>query len=101
MNDAVHINLAELEAVLKGINQALQLGGVKKLHMLTDSLCTYHWVLDTLTGKARVHTKVASEILIRKRLSIIRKLANEYEMSIDVSLVTSNCNLDLGTPKIV
>ena len=33
MNDAVHINLTELDAVLKGM---------------------YHWVSDTLSGKARV-----------------------------------------------
>ena len=63
MNDAAHINLAELDPVLKGINLALQ-WGVKVLHVRTDSLCVYHWVSDTLSGKARVRTKAASEMLI-------------------------------------
>ena len=53
MNDAVHINLAELDVVLKGNNLALQ-RGIKILHVRTNSLCIYHWVSDTGSGKARV-----------------------------------------------
>ena len=51
MNDAIHINLAELDTVLKGINLALQ-WGVKILHVQTDSLCVYHWVSDTQQSKS-------------------------------------------------
>ena len=91
MNDATHINLAELDVVLKGINLALQ-WGVKVLHVWTDSLCMYHWVSDTLSGKARVRIKAASEMLIRRRLSTIKELAAEYELCMDVTLVISNCN---------
>ena len=91
-NDAAHINLAELDAVMKGINLALQ-WKVRKLHIHTDSLCVYHWISDTLTGKAMVRTKAASEMLIRRRLETIRKLVTEYNVSVDAVLVTSNCNL--------
>lgn len=63
-DDAQHINLAKLDAMLKGINLALQWQS-KTLHLKTDSICVYHWVSDTLTGRARVHTKVANEMLIR------------------------------------
>ena len=45
-NNAQHINLAELDAVLKNINLALQWQG-KVLHMKTYSVCIYHWVSDT------------------------------------------------------
>ena len=91
-NDAAHINLAELNAVMKGVNLALQ-WKVRKLRIHTDSLCIYHWISDTLTGKARVRTKAASEMLIRLRLETIRKLVMEYNLSVEVVLVTSNCNL--------
>ena len=91
-NDAAHINLAELDAVMKGVNLALQ-WKVRKLRIHTDSLCVYHWISDTLTGKARVRTKAASEMLIRRRLETIRKLVTEYNLSVDAVLVTSNCNL--------
>ena len=91
-NDAAHINLAELDAVMKGVNLALQ-WKVRKLLIHTDSLCVYHWISDTLTSKARVRTKAASEMLIRRRLETIRKLVTEYNLSVDAVLVTSNCNL--------
>ena len=95
MNDAAHINLAELDAVLKGVNLALQ-WQVKKWHMRTGSLCVHHWVSDTLTSKARMCTKASSEMLIRRRLSTVKKLADEYELSMDVTLVTMICNLTDG-----
>ena len=69
---------------------------IKKLHMRTNFLCIYHWASDTLTDKARVHTKAASEMLIM-RLSTIKKLADEYELSIDVTLLTGWP----GSPKMV
>ena len=99
MNHAAHINLAELDAVLKDINQALQ-WGVKVLHVRTDSLCMYHWVSDTFSGKSRVRTKAASEMLIRRRLSAIKKLAAEYELCMDMTLVTSNSNLAEGLTRV-
>ena len=40
-NDAKHINLAKLDAVLKGINLALQ-WQCKVLHVKTDSVCVHH-----------------------------------------------------------
>ncbi len=87
-NDAAHINLAELNAVMKGVNLVLH-WKVRKLCIHTDSLCVYHWISDTLTGKARVRTKAASEMLIRRRLETIRKLVTEYNLSVDAVLVTS------------
>ena len=53
-NNAQHINLAELDAPLKGANVALQLE-VTVLHLVTDSACMHQWISDTLTGKAREH----------------------------------------------
>ena len=78
--------------MMKGVNLALQ-WKVRKLRIHTDLLCVYHWISDTLTGKARVRTKTASEMLIRWRLETIRKLVTEYNLSVDAVLVTSNCNL--------
>ena len=50
-NDPRCISLAELDAVIKGVNLVLQWqAGV--LHVVTESACVYQWVSDTLTGKA-------------------------------------------------
>ena len=63
--DMQHINLAELDAVLKGINMAL-MWEATILQIHTDSACVHKWITDTLTGKARVHSRAASEMLIRR-----------------------------------
>ena len=44
-----------MELSWKGINLACQWQS-KVLHGKTDSVCMYHWVSDTLTGRALVHT---------------------------------------------
>ena len=86
-----HINLMELDAIIKGINLAI-LWKTTTLHLFTDSACVHKWITDTLTGKARVRTKAASEILIRRRLDTIIKLVKEYAQSMNVSLVKSSQN---------
>ena len=74
-----HINLAELDAVLRGINLA------SVIHLRTDSACVHRWISYTLSRKARVRTKAASEMLIRRRLSTLQELAAEYRLTIDVA----------------
>ena len=91
-NDAQHINLANLDAMLKGINLALQ-WQCKVLHVKIDSVCMHHWVSDTLTGRMRVRTKAATEMLIRRRMNTLKKLVEEYELTVDVVLVPSNKNM--------
>ena len=86
-----HINLAELDAVLKSVNLALH-WRVSVIHLRTDSACVHRWISDTLSGKARVRTKAASEMLIRRRLSTLHELAVEYGLMIDVALVKSHAN---------
>ena len=39
-------------------------------------------------------------MLIRRMLSTIKKLAAEYELCMDVTLVTSNCNLANGLTQV-
>ena len=91
-NDTQHINLAELDAVLKCINLALQ-WQCKVLHVKTDSVCVHHWVSDTRTGRTRVRIKAATEMLIRRRLNTLKKLVEEYELTVYVVLIPSNKNM--------
>ena len=86
-----YINLAELDAMLRGINMALQWKATV-LHLKTDSACVHRWITDALSGKARIRTKAASEMLIRRRLSTIKGLVVEYELTFDVELVRSQAN---------
>ena len=83
-----HINIAELDAVVKGINLAVA-WGMKQFTIVTDSRTVYHWLADALTGKARLKTKAASELLIRRRLETIRNIVTEYELDIHLMSVPS------------
>ena len=62
--DSQHFNLVELDAIIKGINLAT-LWKMITVHLFTDSACVHKWISDTLTGKARVITKAASEMFFR------------------------------------
>ena len=96
VNDALHINLAELDAALKGINLALQWEATV-LYVVTDSACVHQWISDTLTGRVCVNTRAAGEMLVRRRLGTLRSMAKEYGLTIDVKLVKScqNCTDNL------
>ena len=89
--DASHINLAELDAVIKGVNVAL-VWKLKTLHVRTDSLTVYHWISDALSGKARLRTKASSEMLIRRRVETLIALRDEYGLALDIELVRSENN---------
>ena len=69
-NDAQHINLAELDAPVKGLNLTLQ-WQARTVHLHTDSMCIYYWLTDALTGRAQVRTKAESRMLVRRRLTIL------------------------------
>ena len=75
-----HINMAELDAVVKGVNAALP-WKLKRLHVRTHSLTVYHWILNALSGKVRLKTKAFSEMLIRRRVDTIKALVDEYGLA--------------------
>ena len=86
-----HINMAELDAVIKGVNAALA-WKLKTLYVRTDSLTVYHWILNALSRKVRLKTKASSEMLIRRRVDTIKALVDEYGLALDIELVRSECN---------
>ncbi|KAK4319771.1 hypothetical protein Pmani_009323 [Petrolisthes manimaculis] len=87
-NCASHINMAELDAVIKGLNLVLA-WHMKRVELMTDSSTVWRWINDGLTGRARLKTKAASEMLIRRRIDIILSLVNECGLALTVTLVPS------------
>ena len=83
-NDAHHINLAELDTTLKGLNLALQ-WRARIVHSHTDSVCIYHRLTNALTGRARVRTKASSEMVVRRSLMILQQLIHGYSLQVDVT----------------
>lgn len=86
-----HINIAELDALIKGLNLAV-CWGMQELHLKTDSLTVFHWISDALSGKARLKTRASSEMLIRRRVNTVKAIVAEYELNVDIALVPSHAN---------
>jgi len=90
--DHEHINVAELDSVIKGVNLALK-WQVKRATVMTDSATVFSWLSSVLEGTHRIKTKGISEMLVRRRLDIISKLIGEYQLQLRVELVPSAKNL--------
>ena len=58
-----HINLAELDAIIRGINLLIQWRGCQAT-IYCDSQTATSWVQDCLSGVARLCTKASSEAFI-------------------------------------
>ena len=90
-DDFNHINVAELEAVMKGINMCAK-WGLKEVIVKTDSATVCNWLHLTITEERRVRTKGAAEVLVKRRLGIFKSMIQELDMNISVVLVKSGEN---------
>ena len=89
--DCNHINVSELEAVLKGVNMALK-WDFNVVKVMTDSAAVYNWVMSVITEEKRVHTKGAAEMIIKRRLGTLKSLIEEFDIDISVVLVPTAKN---------
>ncbi|KAK4322347.1 hypothetical protein Pmani_006904 [Petrolisthes manimaculis] len=90
-DDSAHINMAELDAVVRGLNLVLA-WQMKEVEILTDSSTVFRWISDSLSGRSRVKTKAASEMLIRRRIGLVTSLVEECGLQVQISLVPSENN---------
>ncbi|XP_047140944.1 uncharacterized protein LOC124816001 [Hydra vulgaris] len=80
-NDIMHINMAELDAVVRGINLSVK-WDIKNLSIFIDSVTVHGWLKSVLTESHRVRSNGLSEMLIKRRLSLLREIIKEYSMNI-------------------
>ena len=90
-DDYNHINVAELEAVLKGVNLCVK-WGLKNIILKSDSAIVVGWVKLTLSGEKRIKTKGSAEMLIKRRLGTLKTLKEELNLVIDIEFVKSESN---------
>ena len=90
-NDYNHINVAELDAVLKGINLAIK-WGLREIEIRTDSAMVLSWVTSTVKKSGRIRTKGAGEVIVKQRLGILGELISEFELQIKAVFVPSERN---------
>jgi hypothetical protein len=90
-HDAAHINVAELESVIQGINMAIR-WEMKTINVMTDSATVCGWMSSVLTRSHRVKSHGLAEMLIKRRLSMIAELVQTYDLTLTVELVPSASN---------
>ena len=90
--DTAHINVAELEATIKGISLALK-WKLTEVKLITDSASVYGWVCSILEDTKRPKVSGLSEMVIKRRLETISQLIEEYELTLSIQLVPSEQNI--------
>ena len=91
-NDSAHINRSELDAVIRGINMSIK-WGFKDVTIMTDSATVFGWIRATIEKTHNVKTAALSEILIRRRLEILKEIVAENSLCVAVRLVRSQDNV--------
>ena len=92
IGDSSHINLSELDAAIRGINMAIRWGW-KRFTLKTDSATVKSWLNAALHDTHNVRTHALSEMLIRRRIDILRELRKQEDLVVFVEQVRSEDNL--------
>ena len=80
--------MAELDSTIRQINMVLT-WKLKKVIIFTDPVTVFHWVSDALTRKSRLKSKATGEMLVRRRISVLQQLIEEYDVNAEVKLAIS------------
>ncbi|XP_065675469.1 uncharacterized protein LOC136091689 [Hydra vulgaris] len=91
INDVMYINVAELDAVVRGINLAAK-WDIKNLSVFTDSVTVHGWLKSLLTESHKIRSNALSEMFIKKRLSLLQDLMKEYNINITLKWLPSSKN---------
>ena len=90
-NDYNHINLAKLDAALKGINLAIK-WGLREIEVRIDSTMVLSWVTSKVEESGRIRTKGAGEVIVKRRLGMLGELISEFKLQIKAVFVPSERN---------
>ena len=71
--------MAELDAVLKGVNLAIK-WGLREIEIRTDSATVLSWVTPTVEEGGRIRTKGAGEGIVKWRFGILGELISEFKL---------------------
>ena len=90
-NDSAHINMSELDAVIRGVNLCLR-WGVRRFTVKTDSATVFGWLKSVFERTHRVKTHALGEMLVRRRLELLSELAAQECLEVIVERVASVFN---------
>ena len=77
--------------VLKGVNMALK-WCVSGINIKTDSATVYKWLNFLLYNTHTIKAKGMNEMLVKRRLGVLRELCTEYKLELSIQWVCSEKN---------
>lgn len=86
-----HINVAELDAVLKWVNLALKLRQ-RSTWIQTNLATTLDWVRSVIIDEKWIQAKGAAEMLVKCYLRVLGELAPKFGLKVSVLFVPSEGN---------
>ena len=72
-NDISHINMSELDAMMKGINMAVK-WNPSCIELITDSATVFGWLKSVIEKSHNIQSKAMGELLIKRRLQILEEM---------------------------
>jgi transposase InsO family protein len=91
VDDTKHINMAELQAAVLGVNMCVR-WGVKQFTLKTDSATVFGWLKSIFERTHRAKTRALYEWLVRRRLDILSELVAQEDLQVVVEQVPSAKN---------
>ena len=98
-DDGTYINLAELNAVIRGVNLAMK-WGAGDITIFTDSAAVYSWLSSLLKKDKCSRVSGLSEMLVKRRLLIFSETLEAYKVEWSVSLVSTTKNKADGLTRV-
>lgn len=90
-NDTAHINRAELDALIRGLNLAIKWGR-REMRLMCDSSTVCNWMKSILENNRNVKTRALGEVLIRRRLDTVREIIAQEGLQVSIQFVKSEEN---------
>ena len=90
--DKQHINVAELDAVVKGLNLVITYRA-EQIAIKTDSKTVHGWLKALLHDVHRVKVGGLYEALVRRRLQLIEDIVSSYGLRVTVEWVPTSTNV--------
>ena len=91
-DDFAHINLAELDAVVKGLNLAIR-WGFWRFTIVVDSATVVGWLCSVINRIHNVTTEALNELLVRCRLTLLQHVIVQEKLALTKKQVSSETNI--------
>ena len=77
--------------MVRGVNLALK-WGLREIEVVTDSVTVCGWVRLMLSEEKRIKTKGVAEILVKRRIGVLKELIDDLQLALTITLVPSERN---------